>query len=330
MRAGLNAQLFGIIVTLAGFLTLVLVLRNDLVDGPPALNVFPPRQVVSMTAPVNVPPAVATFTTTAYTSLNLGAVTSASTAALTQPVLTLPIPTPAQQSTSQAVVNSSSTLTNTAAAPGEASSTLTSALVTTDQGGQVVTSVAVVFDSSSAPSQTSAISNSGSSGHGSGIISTSTIIALSVVGGVAMLGLIGFFAWKFTRRQIGEFDNRACSTPSTYPHYSHASSRVDSRPQLNAQIRRLSGQTLTPVSPSSTCQKAALTAEGRQSHYSGIGMSWGFSVKDYIRCRSCKGSNHEELLALHVPLMGPEARGCMRSNISQYACSTAPSVRIGA
>ncbi len=243
-----------------------------------------------MTAPVNVPPVVATFTTTAYTSLNQGAFTSASAAALTQPVLTLPTPTPAQQSTSQAVVNSSSTLTNTAAAPGEASSTLTSALVTTDQGGQVVTSVVVVFDSSSAPSQTSAISNSSSSGHGSGI-STSTIIALSVAGGVAMLGLIGFFAWKFTRRQIGEFDNRACSTPSTYPYYSHASPRVDSRPQLNAQIRRLSGQTLTPVSPSSTCQKAALTAEGRRSYYSGIGMSWGFSVKDYIRCRACKGSN---------------------------------------
>lgn len=43
--------------------------------------------------------------------------------------------------------------------------------------------------------------NNGSSG-----VSSSTIIGLSVAGGLAALGAIAFIAWKLTRKRFSQFD----------------------------------------------------------------------------------------------------------------------------
>lgn len=67
----------------------------------------------------------------------------------------------------------------------------------------------VVITATETPSATPAApppgqdnSSSGSSGVGS-----STIIGLSVAGGLAALGAIAFIAWKLTRKRFSQFDN---------------------------------------------------------------------------------------------------------------------------
>lgn len=55
--------------------------------------------------------------------------------------------------------------------------------------------------SSATPTQTK---NSDDSSSGLG---TGSIIGLSVAGGVALLGIIGFCVWKFTRKRYGDFDD---------------------------------------------------------------------------------------------------------------------------
>lgn len=88
----------------------------------------------------------------------------------------------------------------------------TSLQVTTNSVGQEVTSVIVITPSASSatPSSTqSSSSSSSSSGLGTG-----SIIGLSVAGGVAVIGIISFFVWKFTRKRFADFDdNEAIKWP---------------------------------------------------------------------------------------------------------------------
>jgi len=97
---------------------------------------------------------------------------------------------------------------------------VTSAFVTTDQGGQTITSIVVISDpasSSSTPTQSSGPASPPSSS--SGGVSSSTIIGLSVAGGVALMGIIGFFIWKFTRKRGNEFnDNEEIKWPELNAH----------------------------------------------------------------------------------------------------------------
>jgi hypothetical protein len=56
--------------------------------------------------------------------------------------------------------------------------------------------------SSSATPSASAATSTASSGLGTG-----SIIGLSVAGGIAVIGVIGFFIWKFTRKRFSDFDD---------------------------------------------------------------------------------------------------------------------------
>lgn len=54
---------------------------------------------------------------------------------------------------------------------------------------------------SASPSATSDTSSSG------GGLGTGSIIGLSVAGGVAVIGIVAFFVWKFTRKRFADFDD---------------------------------------------------------------------------------------------------------------------------
>jgi hypothetical protein len=84
-------------------------------------------------------------------------------------------------------------------------STSRTKIESTQQDGQVITITSEVVVSvgetpSATPSPPSQ-ANSGSSG-----VSTSTIVGLSVAGGLAALGAIAFIAWKLTRKRFSQFD----------------------------------------------------------------------------------------------------------------------------
>lgn len=66
-----------------------------------------------------------------------------------------------------------------------------------------MTSSSSATDSASA-SASSAASDSGGSGGGLG---TGSIVGLSVAGGIAVIGIIAFFVWKFTRKRFADFDD---------------------------------------------------------------------------------------------------------------------------
>ncbi|PBL03318.1 hypothetical protein ARMGADRAFT_1022023 [Armillaria gallica] len=61
-------------------------------------------------------------------------------------------------------------------------------------------------ESASSSSASSSSADSSNSGGSSGV-STGTIIGLSVAGGVALLGIIGFIVWKLTRKRFSDFDD---------------------------------------------------------------------------------------------------------------------------
>lgn len=226
MRRGLTV---GILVTLAGFLILVLVPHGDVVDThqSPAPNVLP-RQVVSASVAGTSPAAPASQPTSNTPTSQAAAPTSAAAAPSSQQqqassTSAAPASTAQQQSSSQAADTSTNKASNAASTSAAAPTTVTSALVTTNQGGQVITSIIIVADTptpSASASQSAAASNN-SGGGGSGV-STSTIIGLSVAGGVAVLCVVGFFVWKFTRKRIGDYDN-SCVFFFPPPHYGHTS-----------------------------------------------------------------------------------------------------------
>ncbi|KAA1467734.1 hypothetical protein DENSPDRAFT_856861 [Dentipellis sp. KUC8613] len=96
-----------------------------------------------------------------------------------------------------------------------------SAVVFTGSGGERQTSIVIITQtptdtgSSASPSSTSDNDDSG----GSSGISSSTIIGISVAGGVAVIGIVAFFVWKFTRKRFSEFDdNEAIKWPDLNSH----------------------------------------------------------------------------------------------------------------
>ncbi|KAI6168116.1 hypothetical protein EDD17DRAFT_746184 [Pisolithus thermaeus] len=76
--------------------------------------------------------------------------------------------------------------------------------VATDSAGDLVTSVITVAASSS-PTPTPSPQSDDNSSSGVGI---GTIIGLSVAGGVAVIAIICFFIWKFTRKRFSDFDDK--------------------------------------------------------------------------------------------------------------------------
>ncbi|KAH0833089.1 inositol hexakisphosphate-domain-containing protein [Lanmaoa asiatica] len=110
---------------------------------------------------------------------------------------------------SAATSSSAAGATTTHASSTESSSTpavLSSVVPTTatDSLGQPFTSyiVTAISTPSATPTQTGTSNNSGGGG-----LSTGSIIGLSVAGGIAAVGIILFFVWKFTRKRFTDFDD---------------------------------------------------------------------------------------------------------------------------
>ncbi|KAG2750139.1 hypothetical protein P692DRAFT_20848651 [Suillus brevipes Sb2] len=79
-----------------------------------------------------------------------------------------------------------------------------------------ITSTIVITPTSSASPSSTESSTSGSSSSGLG---TGSIVGLSVAGGVAVIGIISFFIWKFTRKRFADFDdNEAIKWPELNTH----------------------------------------------------------------------------------------------------------------
>ncbi|KAI9458773.1 hypothetical protein F5148DRAFT_1150955 [Russula earlei] len=216
MQAGVSTRPFGLLATLVCFLIFVLVPRGNLAlaNDSPVLNVLLPRQGASSSPLISLPTQL-----TATSAAPVVDVAGAGTVHKhSRPPHQAQQQVTSQQQTTQAAAptpttpnpNPTTTTTppNAPASSAGPSSTITSALVTTNQVGQVITSIIIVSDrqsNSAAPSQTSASSSSSPSGSSS--VSSSTIIGLSVAAGVAVLGIIGFFVWKFTRKRMGGYDD---------------------------------------------------------------------------------------------------------------------------
>ncbi|KAL6299851.1 hypothetical protein BKA93DRAFT_819702 [Sparassis latifolia] len=96
----------------------------------------------------------------------------------------------------------SSTPSASASASSESTSSSSPTAITTQVATKVSTLVYTVTASgSSSSASASHTSGSGSSGGSSGV-STSTIIGLSVAGGVALIGLVAFVLWKIGRKRF--------------------------------------------------------------------------------------------------------------------------------
>ncbi|KAH7925851.1 hypothetical protein BV22DRAFT_1064233 [Leucogyrophana mollusca] len=133
------------------------------------------------------------------------ATSSTTPASSSQPSST---PPPSSSPPSNTATNPSST--NPAGGDSSIATTATNA------DGQVFTSVvAAPAPSSAAPTTTS----SSSGGSGSSGLGTGSIVGLSVAGGVAVIGILSFFVWKFTRKRFSDFDdNEAIKWPELNTH----------------------------------------------------------------------------------------------------------------
>ncbi|KIJ66913.1 hypothetical protein HYDPIDRAFT_85508 [Hydnomerulius pinastri MD-312] len=149
----------------------------------------------------------------------------------TQPTSTTPSATPTQSTPTSTPPSSSQppsstpnsatpTNSNAQSTPPPTSTQPGSTVVgttATNADGEVVTSVVTIPNGTAGtatPSHTDSSSSNDSGGLGTG-----SIIGLSVAGGVAVIGIISFFVWKFTRKRFADFDdNEAIKWPELNTH----------------------------------------------------------------------------------------------------------------
>lgn len=212
----------GVLFTLAGAQVFALDSRHNPLGNRPVMKI---RQADASTAAASTTAAAAATTTaaaaaTTTTQQKVEATTTAAAATTAQASTTAAAAaSTTQQQASQSAAQTTAAQTNAPATTQQQQNptptSFTSAFVTTKQGGQVVTSIVVVSESpaASASGSQSAVAANSSSGSDSGSsgVSSSTIIGLSVAGGVAVLGLIGFFIWKFTRKRMHDFGGGTCA-----------------------------------------------------------------------------------------------------------------------
>lgn len=164
------------------------------------------------TTPTTTPPTTTPTTTTPQTTSTPSTTSTPPTTTPTQTSTTPPsTPTTTAQTTSTPPSQTTATTPTTAPLP-----LTTSVQVTTNSAGEEITSTIIITPTSSAsPSSTqSSASSDSSSGIGTG-----TIVGLSVAGGVAVIGIISFFIWKFTRKRFADFDdNEAIKWPELNTH----------------------------------------------------------------------------------------------------------------
>lgn len=167
------------------------------------------------TTPTTTPPTT-TPTTTAPQTTTTPSTTS--TPPTTTPTQTTTTPSPTSTTAQTTTTPPSQTIATT---PTTAPPPLTTSVQTsTNSAGEVVYSTVVITptsDPSSSSTQSSPTSSS-SSDSSSGL-GTGSIVGLSVAGGVAVIGIISFFIWKFTRKRFADFDdNEAIKWPELNTH----------------------------------------------------------------------------------------------------------------
>lgn len=162
----------------------------------------------------------------------------ASTQAATSAAPTTSTTANAPSSTEATSATSTSAANPTTTHASSASSTTPQAPVTsvmpttsTNAAGQVITTYVVTTPtmSSGAPSPTNAPNDSSSGG-----LSTGSIVGLSVSGGIAAVGIILFFVWKFTRKRFADFDDSTSI-------YVNVSCRTDPRNHMLHQMKLSNG-----------------------------------------------------------------------------------------
>ncbi|KAF9000731.1 hypothetical protein BDQ17DRAFT_1359451 [Cyathus striatus] len=113
---------------------------------------------------------------------------------------------------------------------------------TTGEDGQAST---VTITSTNTPTLTSSASASPSeskaSDSGGGGLGVGSIVGMSVAGGVAVLGIVGFFVWKFTRKRFTDFDDHeAIKWPELNAHSAGAPDAI--APPTHDPVRGLDSE----------------------------------------------------------------------------------------
>lgn len=150
------------------------------------------------TTPASTPPTTATTPTTTPPHTTSTTPTTTPTTPTTTPQTTATTP-----STTQSIASPTTT-----SQPSSSPPVATLPQVTTNSFGQTITSFVEVTASSTSAAASSTQSSSSNTSSGLG---TGSIIGLSVAGGVAVIAIVSFFVWKFTRKRFADFDDSAFS-----------------------------------------------------------------------------------------------------------------------
>jgi cytoskeletal protein RodZ len=145
------------------------------------------------------------------------------------PTLTTSTPGPGDQSSTHSESSTASPSSTTSATPTFTSTTPTSTISTTSLPPVPTTSDPVQLTTSNGVEVTVTITGSSQSSSStqsagptappdeSSGLSTGSIIGMSVAGGVALIGIIAFFVWKFTRKRFSDFDDSAYLSSLFHP-----------------------------------------------------------------------------------------------------------------
>ncbi|KAF9452337.1 hypothetical protein P691DRAFT_795042 [Macrolepiota fuliginosa MF-IS2] len=173
------------------------------------------------TAPAGTP-AATSAASTPPTTTQTPTTTTTQPATTTTPATTAPGTTSQTTTTSDAITTPSTTSAPTTTSAIVAPPVTSMEVTTTNSQGDAIT---ITVTSSNAASSSSAAaaptnsSNSDNSDGGGGGLSTGSIVGMSVAAGVAVIGIVGFFVWKFTRKRFSDFDdNEAIKWPELNSH----------------------------------------------------------------------------------------------------------------
>ncbi|KDQ57084.1 hypothetical protein JAAARDRAFT_194264 [Jaapia argillacea MUCL 33604] len=212
MSKGLTAtRCLLLLAAVSAILLFSLVPRYELLQEESKARVFPrqlPSNVLSPPAGgggASAPSSPATTPTTAATTPTTSAPTTPTTTSAAAPPTTTTSAPPSTTSSAPPTTSAPPTSQPPTTSFTPTVVPVTSNVVTTNSDGQTITDVVTASQTlTSAPSaSTTAAPPPASTG-----LSTSTIVGMSVAGGVAVLGIVAFFVWKFTRKRFDdEFDD---------------------------------------------------------------------------------------------------------------------------
>ncbi|KLO17433.1 hypothetical protein SCHPADRAFT_868244 [Schizopora paradoxa] len=152
--------------------------------------------------------ATSTSTTTSSTSTTSTSTTSTSSTTSTT----------STSSTSSTTSSTSTTSTSTTAAQPTSNTADSTTVVTGNTSTATVTLPPGGTSSSTSTSATSTPTSDQDNSDDSSGVGTGTIVGLSVAGGIAVLGVVGFLVWKFTRKRGVDFDDEPIKWPELNSH----------------------------------------------------------------------------------------------------------------